>query len=53
MTQLTRHLSDVEIEIPSVPFARGGGRGGVHSEALGPLLAGTQVLARAHPGATW
>ncbi|MEV7923801.1 1,2-phenylacetyl-CoA epoxidase subunit PaaC [Kitasatospora sp. NPDC088779] len=29
------------------------GRDGVHTEALGPLLAEFQVLARAHPGATW
>ncbi|MFI6152713.1 1,2-phenylacetyl-CoA epoxidase subunit PaaC [Kitasatospora sp. NPDC051170] len=30
-----------------------GGRDGVHTEALGPLLAELQVVARAHPGATW
>ncbi|MGA5817425.1 1,2-phenylacetyl-CoA epoxidase subunit PaaC [Kitasatospora sp. NPDC094028] len=29
------------------------GRHGVHTEALGPLLAELQVVARAHPGATW
>ncbi|WP_082119198.1 1,2-phenylacetyl-CoA epoxidase subunit PaaC [Saccharothrix sp. ST-888] len=29
------------------------GRDGVHTEALGPLLAELQVVARAHPGATW
>jgi ring-1,2-phenylacetyl-CoA epoxidase subunit PaaC len=33
--------------------AQGGGRTGRHSEALGPMLAEMQVLARAHPGATW
>lgn len=30
-----------------------GGRQGVHTEALGPLLATMQSLARLHPGATW
>ena len=30
-----------------------GGRAGVHSEALGPLLAQMQHLARSHPGALW
>ncbi|MFG2818398.1 1,2-phenylacetyl-CoA epoxidase subunit PaaC [Kitasatospora sp. NPDC048365] len=29
------------------------GRHGVHTEALGPMLAELQVVARAHPGATW
>ncbi len=29
------------------------GRDGVHTEAFGPLLAELQVVARAHPGATW
>lgn len=31
----------------------GGGRGGVHSEAMGYLLATMQHVARSHPGATW
>ena len=29
------------------------GRQGVHTELLGPVLAGMQALARAHEGATW
>lgn len=33
--------------------ASGGGRDGRHTEHLGPLLAEMQVLARAHPGASW
>jgi ring-1,2-phenylacetyl-CoA epoxidase subunit PaaC len=31
----------------------GGGRGGIHTEAMGYLLAEMQHLHRAHPGATW
>lgn len=34
-------------------IASGGGRRGIHTEHLGPLLAEMQVLARAHPGASW
>ncbi|MEF3404807.1 1,2-phenylacetyl-CoA epoxidase subunit PaaC [Agromyces sp. CCNWLW203] len=34
-------------------IASGGGRHGRHTEHLGPLLAEMQVLARAHPGASW
>ncbi|WP_350348795.1 1,2-phenylacetyl-CoA epoxidase subunit PaaC [Agromyces sp. G08B096] len=34
-------------------IAAGAGRRGRHTEHLGPLLAEMQVLARAHPGASW
>ena len=30
-----------------------GGRAGVHSESMGPMLAVMQHLARSHPGASW
>jgi ring-1,2-phenylacetyl-CoA epoxidase subunit PaaC len=29
------------------------GREGIHTEAMGYLLAELQSIARAHPGATW
>jgi ring-1,2-phenylacetyl-CoA epoxidase subunit PaaC len=48
-----RLIVDAGLDIPDVPAARGGGRAGIHSEALGPMLAEMQVLARAHPGAVW
>jgi ring-1,2-phenylacetyl-CoA epoxidase subunit PaaC len=48
-----RMIADAGLEVPSLPAARGGGRSGVHAEAFGPMLAELQVLARAHPGATW
>ncbi len=41
------------LTVPVTTFTRGGGRAGLHSESLGPLLAEMQVLARAHPGASW
>ncbi len=46
-------LERAELTAPATFIARGGGRRGVHSEYLGPLLAEMQVLARQHPGASW
>ncbi|MDQ1528869.1 MAG: ring,2-phenylacetyl-CoA epoxidase subunit PaaC [Actinomycetota bacterium] len=48
-----RRILDAGLEVPTAPFARGGGRDGIHTEVFGHLLAEMQVLARAHPGATW
>ena len=48
-----RIVIEAGLELPSAPPVRGGGRSGTHSEAFGPMLAEMQVLARAHPGATW
>lgn len=39
--------------VPAAHAAVGGGRGGRHAEAFGTMLAEMQVLARAHPGASW
>jgi ring-1,2-phenylacetyl-CoA epoxidase subunit PaaC len=38
---------------PMAPVAGQTGRDGVHTEALGYILAELQSVARAHPGATW
>jgi ring-1,2-phenylacetyl-CoA epoxidase subunit PaaC len=46
-------IADSGLTVPTGPAVRGGGRTGIHTESLGPLLAEMQVLARAHPGATW
>ena len=48
-----RLIAEAGLTLPTTAAARGGGRDGIHSEALGPMLAEMQVLARAHPGATW
>lgn len=48
-----RLIVDAGLEVPTGAPAQGGGRLGRHSEALGPMLAEMQVLARAHPGAIW
>lgn len=46
-------LTEAELDVPEGFVARGGGRDGIHTEFMGPLLAEMQVLARAHPEATW
>lgn len=46
-------FAEAELELPTVPFASGGGRQGKHSTELGHLLAEMQVLARRFPGAKW
>ncbi|MCP2635051.1 phenylacetate-CoA oxygenase subunit PaaC [Microbacterium sp. HD4P20] len=50
---VTAVLEDAGLAVPEAPFARGGGREGRHSEQFGRLLGEMQILARAHPGATW
>lgn len=51
--QITKILTEAELDVKEVPRAAGGGRAGRHSEYLGHILAEMQVLAREHPGATW
>lgn len=46
-------FAEAEIEVPVGPVSSAGGRRGAHFSTLGYLLAEMQVLARAHPGATW
>ena len=46
-------LERAGLSTPASFVARGGGRRGIHTEYLGPMLAEMQVLARQHPGASW
>lgn len=46
-------LAECELKEPRGFISSGGGRRGKHSENLGFMVAEMQVLARAHPGATW
>ena len=46
-------LDRATLTVPHVAPAAGGGRRGVHTDAMGPLLTEMQGLAREHPGATW
>jgi ring-1,2-phenylacetyl-CoA epoxidase subunit PaaC len=56
-TVLAEVLATATLTAPAVPpaalVAGRDGRDGVHTEALGYLLAELQAVARAHPGATW
>jgi len=51
--RITQVLRQAGMETPTAPRVAGGGRRGRPSEYLGLLLAEMQVLARAHPGASW
>jgi ring-1,2-phenylacetyl-CoA epoxidase subunit PaaC len=46
-------LGEATLTRPNTWQAPGGGRRGVHTEAMGYLLAEMQHLHRSHPGATW
>jgi ring-1,2-phenylacetyl-CoA epoxidase subunit PaaC len=46
-------LAEATLRIPDDPYQRGGGRRGLHSEHLGPLLAEMQWMQRSYPGLTW
>jgi ring-1,2-phenylacetyl-CoA epoxidase subunit PaaC len=49
----TAVLVEEGLDVPDVAPSSGGGRRGIPFPALGFVLAEMQVLARAHPGATW
>ncbi|MFF4814184.1 1,2-phenylacetyl-CoA epoxidase subunit PaaC [Kitasatospora sp. NPDC001309] len=57
LRELAAVLAEAGLTVPDLPplatVLGRAGRDGVHTEALGPLLAELQVVARAHPGATW
>jgi ring-1,2-phenylacetyl-CoA epoxidase subunit PaaC len=46
-------LAEATLKVPDPAFQGRGGRRGLHTEAMGYLLAEMQHLHRAHPGATW
>jgi ring-1,2-phenylacetyl-CoA epoxidase subunit PaaC len=46
-------LRQAHLDVPTVPPAGFAGRDGRHTDALEPLLAEMQSIARAHEGATW
>jgi ring-1,2-phenylacetyl-CoA epoxidase subunit PaaC len=46
-------ISKATLSVPEPGFHGRGGRQGIHTEAMGHLLAEMQHLHRAHPGAAW
>lgn len=50
---MTGLLTEATLDVPEDTPSPHGGRGGLHTEHLGYLLAEMQYLQRAYPGATW
>ncbi len=48
-----RTLKEAELKRPADGWMASGGKNGIHTEHLGPLLAEMQTLQRSFPGATW
>jgi ring-1,2-phenylacetyl-CoA epoxidase subunit PaaC len=46
-------LAEAGLSLPADPYQRSGGRHGLHSEHLGPLLAEMQWMQRSYPGMEW
>lgn len=46
-------LARATLTVPDKTFAHKGGKNGIHTEALGYVLAEMQFLQRAYPGASW
>jgi ring-1,2-phenylacetyl-CoA epoxidase subunit PaaC len=46
-------LDESGLRLPDDPYQRSGGRRGLHSEHLGPLLAEMQWMQRSYPGLQW
>lgn len=53
MSEVSRVLAEAGLAVPELAPVPTTGRHGVHTEAMGDLLAEMQVVARAHPGAEW
>lgn len=53
LSTVEKVLAEATLRRPEDGWAPTGGRSGLHTEALGYLLAEMQALHRAHPGARW
>lgn len=52
-TEVAAALHDATLAVPPDGVMQAGGRAGRHTEAFSYLIGEMQVVARAHPGATW
>ena len=50
---VTSTLATATLTLPDAPVMQFGGRRGLHGESFSYLIGELQVVARAHPGATW
>ncbi len=46
-------FAEATLEVPAAAMMATGGRSGAHGESFSYLIGELQVVARAHPGATW
>lgn len=46
-------FAEATLEIPDTPSRQANGKTGIHSEAMGDILAKLQYMQRAYPGMTW
>ncbi len=53
MGYLSEVIDQATLTVPDTSLRHAGGRRGIHTEAMGYLLAEMQHLARTHPGAPW
>jgi len=53
VTRVEAVVAEATLDVPQVFPAVGGGRRGIHTEAMGFLLAEMQHLTRSHPEAAW
>ncbi|MGH3307088.1 MAG: 1,2-phenylacetyl-CoA epoxidase subunit PaaC [Nocardioides sp.] len=53
LTRVEAVVAEATLSVPQVSAALGGGRRGLHTEAMGYLLAEMQHLTRSHPEAAW
>lgn len=53
ITTIEAVLVEANLELPSDPYQRSGGRSGFHTEHLGVLLAEMQWMQRSYPGLKW
>jgi ring-1,2-phenylacetyl-CoA epoxidase subunit PaaC len=52
-TTVDRVLKEATLQRPAEGWMTGGGKKGIHTEHLGPLLAEMQTLQRSYPGVEW
>lgn len=53
LAEITSALTAAELTVPQEQPYRKGGKQGLHTEHLGPMLAEMQYLQRSHPGQQW
>lgn len=53
LAEITRALNAAELTVPQEQAYRTGGKQGLHTEHLGPMLAEMQYLQRSFPGQQW